>query len=517
MIDLTIPQFQKLIPSYVINIAEELQRYNFKAYLVGGSIRDILLGKLPGDYDIATDANPDEISKIFPKSIPTGAKFGTITVIGEDENGEKFDVQVTTFRSEADYMGGRWPTKVEFTKTINEDLARRDFTINSIALDLQHFDDSDVSVQQILIDPYNGIFDLKNKVIKAVRDPIERFSEDGLRSVRACRLASQLDFEIETKTFEAIKQTLHITKQVSVERFRDELMKLLLKSPKPSKGLNLLKDSGILELFVPELLEGVEVVQPQFHTDDVFTHSIKAVDEAEDSVKLAALFHDIAKPRCKSDDEKGIHFYGHDVMGSEMTKEIMKRLKFSNAEIDRVVRLVRWHMFYYPSADWRKGVSTTTSPSVLLNGEGGEQSEQGETTRNSSSVIRHPEPKAQFGWSDGAIRRLIINVGGEDAIEDLMKLRIADAASNPKSEFDPKDIDILSERIASVRAKDMALKVSDLDITGADLMENFELQQGPVLGKVLNYLLEKVIDEPLYNKKIDLLRLAKEYLDGESV
>lgn len=506
MIDLTIPQFQKLIPSYVINIAEELQRYNFKAYLVGGSIRDILLGKLPGDYDIATDANPDQITKIFPKSIPTGAQFGTITVVGEDENGEKFDVQVTTFRSEADYMGGRWPTKVEFTKTIEEDLARRDFTINSIALDLQHFDDSDVSIQEILIDPYNGIFDLNNKVIKAVRDPIERFSEDGLRAVRACRLASQLDFEIEPKTFEAIKQTLHITKQVSVERFREELTKLLLKSPKPSKGLVLLKDSGILELFIPELLEGVEVVQPQFHTDDVFTHSIKAVDEAEDSVKLAALFHDIAKPRCKSEDEKGIHFYGHDVMGSEMTKEIMKRLKFSNADIDRVARLVRWHMFYYPSADWRKGVGTT-SPQPSPSGEGSlEQSErQGEAL--------NIDGRAKFGWSDGAIRRLIINVGGEDAIEDLMKLRVADAASNPKSEFDPKDIDILSERIASVRAKDMALKISDLDITGADLMENFGLQQGPLLGKVLNHLLEKVIDEPLYNKKIDLLRLAKEYLE----
>lgn len=491
MLSLSISQFKKLIPQYVLDVAETLQKNNFEAYLVGGSIRDVLMDIEPDDFDVATNAYPEEIQKIFPKSIPTGAKFGTITVVAEDEKGEKFDVQVTTYRSEADYVGGRWPSKVEFAKNINDDLSRRDFTINAIALDLQHFDESDVSINEILVDPFEGQKDLGNKLIKAVGNPLERLAEDGLRAVRACRLASQLDFEIDPGTFEAIKQTNHVTKLVSVERFREELMKLLLNSSKPSKGLRLLKDTGILALFIPELLEGEGIVQPQFHTDDVFEHIIKTVDFAEDSVKLAALFHDIAKPRTRSEDEKGIHFYGHDVEGSKMTIDIMKRLKFSNAEIERTSKLVRWHMFYYPSADWRK-----------LQPEGGA----------SNFDSRNPN----YGWTDGAVRRLIHNVGGEDAIDDLMKLRIADAASNPKSEFNPLELEALSKRIAEVRAKEMALKVSDLDITGEDLIQNFNLQAGPEIGKVLAYLLDKVIEDPAYNKKLDLLRLAEEYLSSTS-
>ncbi len=467
----------KNIPTYVTKVSEELIRNGFEAFLVGGSIRDIILGKIPEDYDIATNAYPEEISKLFIKSIPTGAKFGTITVISEDDNGEKFDVQVTTYRSEADYVGGRWPSKVEFARTIQEDLSRRDFTINSIALDLSTLNNG----QQILIDPYHGQEDLNLKIIKAVGNPVERFEEDGLRSVRACRLASQLQFTIEPKTFEAITQTLHITKLVSVERFRDELLKLILKSPKPSIGLRLLKDTGILSIFIPELVEGVDVTQPEFHSDDVFEHSILTVDEAEDSVKLAALFHDIGKPRTIVKDEKGTHFYGHDLVGAEMTKEIMKRLKFSNVEIEETVKLVRWHMFYYPSADWRKSEDTKDKPT--------------------------------HGWTDAAIRRLIQNVGGEEAIDQLLKLRIADQLSNKKYEFDRAELDAISERIANVKAKEMALKISDLDITGNDLIENFDIQPGPQIGKVLSYLLDKVIEEPGLNKKIDLLRLSKEFID----
>lgn len=479
---MNINEFRKFIPQYVIDIGEELQRNNFDSYLVGGCNRDVLTGIQPDDYDIATNATPEEIVKIFPKSIPTGAKFGTITVVVKDETGENTEVQVTTYRSEADYVGGRWPSKVDFAKNIEDDLSRRDFTINAIALNIQKFDEvSDDEAESLLIDPFNGLTDLKNKTIRAVRDPEERFSEDGLRSVRACRLASQLDFEIEENTFNAIKKTLHITKLVSIERFRDEFMKMLLKSPKPSKGILLMKEAGILEMFIPELLEGINVVQPQFHEDDVFTHSLKSVDEAEDRVKLAALLHDIGKPRTRTEDDKGVHFYGHDKVGSEMAEEIMRRMKFSNAEIDRVVKLIRWHMFYYPSADWR-----TIS--------------QGD-----------PLSEGDHGWSDGAIRRLINNVGGEENVDDLMRLRIADAAANPKNNFNPKELDALSERIASVRAKEMALKVTDLVINGDDLMKGMGVQPGKEIGEILNYLLEKVLDDPSLNKREDLLKLAKEY------
>lgn len=497
---LSIAEFKNLIPNYIWEIAKSLGDNGFEAYLVGGSIRDLLLGKIPDDFDVATNAHPEEIIKIFPKSIPTGASFGTITVVAKDQNGEHFDAEVTTYRSEADYVGGRWPSKVEFTKTIEEDLSRRDFSINAIAFNLLGSHDQDNSVSEYLVDLYNGIEDMQKKIIRAVRDPFERFSEDGLRSVRACRLASQLDFEIEPKTFEAITQTLHITKLVAIERFQTELLKLILKSPKPSKGLILMKDSGILELFIPELLEGIGVNQPQFHVDDVFTHSVKACDEAEDSIKLAALFHDIAKPRTKSEDAKGVHFYGHDVKGAEMTKEIMKRLRFPTAEIERVSRLVRWHMFYYPSADWRRAATSDDHSSL-------EEVMAAET----DGQVSH-----RHGWTDGAIRRFIKNVGGEDAVDELMKLRIADAAANPKTEFNPKELDELSRRIAEVRSQEMALKITDLDITGTDLMQNLQIKPGKQLGEILNHLLEIVLDEPLLNKKLDLLRLAKKYIEKES-
>jgi len=466
--------FKNKIPDYVTKVANRLIENGYEAYLVGGSIRDIITGKIPDDFDIATNAYPEQITEIFEKSIPTGAKFGTITVISEDAHGEKFDVEVTTYRSEADYVGGRWPSRVEFARSIDEDLSRRDFTINAIALNL------DESNNFQIVDPFNGLEDINNKVIRAVGNPIDRFEEDGLRAVRACRLASQLGFTIEQATFDAIKQTLHVTKLVSIERFRDELLKLLYKSPKPSVGLRLLKESGILQLFIPELLEGVDVTQPEFHSDDVFEHSILTVDEAEDSIKIAALFHDVGKPRTISKDEKGTHFYGHDIAGAEMTKEIMKRLKFPNIEIDRTYKLVRWHMFYYPSADWRKS----------------EEEAKG----------------AEHGWTDGAIRRLIQNVGGEEAIDDLLKLRIADQLSNKKYQFDQEELDAITRRIADVRAKEMALKISDLDITGNDLIQNFNIPAGPIVGQTLKFLLEKVIDEPGLNKKIDLLILAKEYL-----
>lgn len=505
MNELTIAEVQKLIPQYVIDTAETLQKAGFQAYLVGGSVRDVLLGRIPSDYDIATNAYPEQIMAIFPKCVPTGAKFGTIVVVSVDEHGEPHDIEVTTYRNEADYVGGRWPTKVEYARTIEEDLARRDFTINAIALNLQEFDTAQTAgwqfVTQIAVDPHGGLADLQNKLIKAVGNPIERFAEDGLRPVRGCRLAAQLSFEIEPATFAAMKETLDVVKQISVERFREELMKLLMKAPKPSIGLRLMRDAGILELFIPELLEGQGVVQPQFHTDDVFEHLLAVTDAAEDSIKLAALFHDIAKPRTRSEDTQGIHFYGHDQLGADMTSEIMHRLKFSNAEIERTVKLVRWHMFFYPSADWRK---IKKDEFDWMHATKDEIQHHIEQTRSGTVA---------GGWSDAAIRRLIQNVGGEDAIDDLMKLRIADAAANPKSEFNPEEIRVLSERIADVRAKDMALKVTDLDITGQDLMNELNLPAGPRVGQILAHLLELVIEDPLINSKAELLQKAREFTE----
>jgi len=615
------------IPDYIVFVGEELQKNCFEAFLVGGCVRDILLNRKPGDFDIATNAYPEEIIKIFSKSIPTGAKFGTITVVVPDGNGENFSVQITTYRSEEDYFGARWPSKVNFTRNIKDDLSRRDFTINALAINLQEFDNTNVTNKEIIFDLFGGLKDLDLKIIKTVGDPIERLSEDGLRSVRACRLASQLEFSIELNTFEAIKQTLHITKQISVERFREEFEKLIYKSSKPSVGLRLMYECGILQIFIPELCECVGIVQPKFHVDDVFEHSLKTLDIAPDEIKIAALLHDIAKPRCKTEDEKGIHFYGHDILGAQMSEEILKRLRFPNHVINEVKTLIRWHMFSFEAIkqtlhitkqisverfreEFEKLIYKSSKPSVglrlmyecgilqifipeLCEGVGVVQpqfhvddvfehslktldiapdevkiaalfhdvakprckteDEKGihfyghdilgaQMSEEILKRLRFPNhvinevktlirwhmfyyPSADWrenknektehlhGWSDSAIRRLINNVGGVKMIDKLLKLRIADAYANPKSDFNPSEIEALSQRIADVLKKSTALTIKDLDINGKDLMENFQLKPGKQIGEILRYLLDKVIEEPGLNKKLDLLRLAKDFIE----
>lgn len=471
------------IPEYVSNTADILINNGFKAYLVGGAVKDILLGNEPKDYDIATDALPDQITAIFPRSVSINAKFGTILVIMSGRDGERHDVEVTTFRKEENYFGGRWPSKVEFTQDLLIDLSRRDFTINAMAIDLDNLYAVGANSFEVVIDPYGGQEDLTNKIIRAVGDPLERFGEDGLRAYRACRLAAVLQFQIDEKTFDAIKQTLNIAKQVSMERVRDEFLKLLKYSPKPSVGIELLRISGLLEFSIPELIECIGVNQPEWHTEDVYTHSLTTMDMAEDSIKLEALLHDIGKARTRSEDESGVHFYSHDTVGAEMTKIILERLKFSNAVIKKVTTLIRWHMFYYPSADWRKV--------------------------NPLEIINNDMDTKQGGWTDAAIRRFISNVG-EEFIDDLFKLRIADANANPKSTFDPVEIEALQQRISEVRSKDMALKVTDLQINGNDL-EGIGINKGPEMGRVLNYLLEEVIEDPGNNTKERLIELAKEF------
>lgn len=471
------------IPEHVSNTADVLTNNGFKAYLVGGAVKDILLGNEPKDYDIATDALPEDITAIFPRSVSINAKFGTILVIMSGRDGERHDIEVTTFRKEENYYGGRWPSKVEFTQDLLIDLSRRDFTINAMAIDLDNLYAAGANASEVVIDPFGGQDDLANKIIRAVGDPLERFGEDGLRAYRACRLAAVLQFQIEEKTLNAIKQTLSVAKQVSMERVRDEFLKLLKYSPKPSVGIELLRNAGLLEYSIPELLECIGVNQPEWHTEDVYTHSLTTMDMAEDSIKLEALLHDIGKARTRSEDETGVHFYSHDTVGAEMAKVILERLKFSNAVIKKVLTLIRWHMFYYPSADWRKD--------------------------NPLEMISNGVDTKQGGWTDAAIRRFISNVG-EEYIDDLFKLRIADANANPKSTFNPFEIEALQQRISEVRSKDMALKVTDLEINGNDL-ESIGINKGPEMGKVLNYLLEEVIEEPMNNTKERLLELAKDF------
>jgi poly(A) polymerase/tRNA nucleotidyltransferase (CCA-adding enzyme) len=500
------------IPHYVIAVARVLIKEGYKAYLVAGAIRDTYLGIKPHDYDIATDALPDQLIELFPKSLAVGAQFGTIVVVQQDTSGENFTVEVTTLRNEEDYLKGRWPSKVTFVRDLEEDLKRRDFTINAMAIDLSekgiaylethpavegefslaHMHSYEFSV----VDYFNGLVDLDKRVIRAVGNPVARFTEDGLRPYRACRFASQLGFTIEPQTFNAIQQCLNVSAMVSTERIRDEFMKLLMNSQKPSVGIELLRESGLLQQFLPELVATYGVQQDIGHAFDVYHHLLRSVDLAPDRVKLAALFHDIAKPETATGDG---HFYGHDQTGAKQTAKIMKRLRFANAEIKQVENLVRWHMFFYPYTEDEIAKLQQESSAT-------EQDKLHETTE---------EVKAAKYWSDGAVRRFIKRVGLEN-IEDLFSLRIADATSEPVSMWSPEEIVALQARISKVLAEDSALKVSDLAVNGKDIMHAFKIAPSPIIGKTLNFLLERVLDDPKLNGKEELLELARQFLEKEN-
>lgn len=464
------------IPEYVQKVARILVKEGFDCYLVGGALRDTVLGKVPHDYDLATNALPDEMLNIFPKSVSTGAKFGTIIVLMQDKQGETHEIEVTTFRSESGYVDGRWPTDVKFVDDIDKDLGRRDFTFNAMALDLSQLNMGGVEEEMSgeLHDPFDGVGDISKKVVRAVGTPIERFKEDGLRAFKACRVASQLGFSIEKNTLEAMKESLPVASQVSMERVRDEFMKMILNSSKPSVGIELMRQVGLLNLFMPELSEGVDVEQKLYHAHDVYWHSLGTCDVAHDSVKLAALLHDIAKPRT---DMGNGHFYGHDKMGADIAEQIMKRMKFSQSEIKRVKILIENHMFYYPHI------------------------QDGMSEEEKENIEMHQ-------WSDSAVRRFIQRVG-EENIDDLFKLRMADAQSNPSTAFKPDEITILQKRISEVRKEDMALKITDLKVTGDELI-SVGIEKGPKLGIILKELLDMVLDDPMLNTKEKLTEKAKE-------
>ncbi|MFA7628394.1 MAG: HD domain-containing protein [Candidatus Dojkabacteria bacterium] len=464
------------IPEYVQKVGRILTKEGYEVYIVGGALRDVVLGKKPHDYDLATNALPDEMLNMFPKAVSTGAKFGTVVALIQDKHGETHEVEVTTFRSESGYVDGRWPSNVNFVEDIDKDLGRRDFTFNAMALDLSQLDldGREEPFQVEIYDPYGGVKDIEKKVVRAVGTPLERFKEDGLRAFKACRMAAQLGFDIEEETFEAIKESVPVAAQVSMERIRDEFMKMLINSPQPSIGIELMRKSGLLSLFMPELLEGVDVEQKLFHAHDVYKHALKTCDVAHDSVKLAALLHDIAKPRT---DMGNGHFYGHDKMGADLAGEIMKRMKFSQSEINRVKILIENHMFHYPHV------------------------KEDMTDEEKENIEKHQ-------WTDAAVRRFIQRVG-EENIDDLFKLRLADAQSNPATAFKPEEITILQRRISEVRKQDMALKVTDLKVTGEDLM-NIGIEKGPKMGIILNELLDMVVEDPTLNRKDILLEKATE-------
>lgn len=436
--------------AHVLDLLERLETEGFEGYLVGGGIRDLLLERAVADWDVATDARPEQVLALWPEAIPTGIKHGTVTVLTGGGG-----VEITTYRAEGPYRDGRRPDWVTLGVTLEEDLSRRDFTVNAMAFHPR---------DKHLVDPHGGVADLENRVLRTVGDPLLRFDEDGLRPLRGIRLAAVLEMEVEPDTLQAMADRRERTAQVARERIRDELQKLLA-APRPSVGIELMRQTGILEIVLPELLEGVGMTQNRFHAYDVYRHSLETLDRAprdKPVVRLAALLHDVGKPRTKKTVDGENSFYNHQMVGGDMTEEILDRLRFSRAERDRVAHLVREHMFHYT-----------------------------------------PE------WSDAAVRRFLRRVGPEN-VEDLFDLRVADDHAHGTGKDPFPALQSLTARIEKVARNQEALRVTDLAVGGKEVMKTLGLSPGPKVGRILNDLLERVLEDPDLNTRPRLLDLARE-------
>lgn len=456
------------IPKECFLIIEKLINFGYKAYLVGGCVRDIILGRKPKDWDIATNARPDEILKIFPDSIYEN-EFGTVRIkTGSDDETLKI-IEITTFRKEGKYSDFRHPDDIQFANTIEEDLARRDFTINAIALEFKNLkitEFKNLNAKNLhFIDPFKGKLDIKNKLIRAVNDPDQRFGEDALRLLRAIRFATELNFIIEKLTYNSILKNNILIQNISLERIRDEFIKII-QSENAAKGILLLEQSGILKFIIPELSNCIGVTQNKHHKYDVFEHSVRALDYTASKnyslpVRLAALFHDIGKPQTKKGEGENATFYNHEYVGAKLTKQILERLRFPKELIKKTTHLVRYHMFYYNV---------------------GEVSEAG-------------------------VRRFIARVG-EENIDDLMKVREADRIGSGVPKAVVYKMRHLLYMIEKVRRDPISPKM--LKINGNDIIQILNIPPGPRIGKILNILLEEILDNPSKNDKVYLENRVKE-------
>jgi putative nucleotidyltransferase with HDIG domain len=430
--------------------AAVFSRAGKQVFLVGGAVRDLLRGKEAQDWDLATDALPEELIALFRRVIPTGIKHGTVTVFFKGHS-----MEVTTFRTESGYSDGRRPDRISYAATIEEDLSRRDFTMNAIALSLPG---------GTLVDPFKGLADIRGRLIRCVGSPQERFAEDGLRPLRAVRFAAQLGFSLDEAALAAIPRALPVTAKVAPERVRDELDKILAANT-PSTAFLLMEKSGLLELILPELAKCRGIDQKGFHRFDVLDHSLLACDYAarigaSPAVRLAGLFHDIGKPAARSLDASGVWtFYQHEKISAELMREIGLRLRYPNALIDQAAHLIEEHMFHYDKT-----------------------------------------------WGDAAVRRFIIRVG-EETLRDLYALRRADAYAMGGTEPPIDFLLPLISRVDAVLAQGRALSLKDLAVSGRDLMA-IGVAQGPRLGFILRELLESVLDDPDLNTREKLLEIA---------
>ncbi len=453
------------LPKEIQNILNKIEKNGFKAYAVGGCIRDLLIGTEPKDWDITTDALPEQIQKIFPDSFYKN-KFGTVTVKTKSKKQNLQEIEITTYRTEQKYTDKRHPDKICFTSSLEEDLARRDFTINALALDKKGE----------IIDLFNSQKDLEKKLIRAVGQAKERFNEDALRILRAVRLAVKLlpadkpalpagGWRIEPKTFKAIQENAGWLQAIAKERIRDELIKIIM-SDQPDKGIELLKETGLLKYIIPELEKGIGIDQNLHHIYTVYQHAVLSLKFAAKrkynlEVRLSALLHDIAKPQTKQGQGPEATFYNHDHLGAKFTINILSRLKFPKRIIEKTALLVRNHMFVY-------GVDEVT---------------------------------------EAGVRRLLRRVGPEN-INDLINLRVTDRLGSGCPKAIPYKLRHLQYVIEKVSKDPISAKM--LKIDGNDLMKLLKIKPGPKLGLLIEALLAEVLEEPKLNTKEKLSQKAKE-------
>lgn len=438
------------LPKSVQDILDKFDKAGYEIYIVGGAVRDILMDRIVNDWDFTTNATPEQILEVIPGGLYNN-QFGTVFTDNPDDPDRPHEI--TTFRSEGEYEDYRHPKKITWGKTLEEDLQRRDFTVNAMALLVK-------SERQEVKDPYGGQRDIEDKLIKAVGNPDARFHEDALRMMRGVRIAGDLGFRIEEETFEAIKNNAPLINKIAKERIKEELFKIF-SSDNPYEGIIHLKESGLMQEILPEMMKcfGVEQKSPgRHHIYDVGNHllmSLKNCKSKDPVTRFGTLIHDIGKPQTYKKLPTGvITFYNHEMVSTKIAENIAERLRFSNKEKDKLIKLVRWHQF---------------------------------------TVDEHQ--------TDSAIRRTLKNVGLEN-MEDMLALRVADRLGGGARETSWR-LEEFKKRLIEVQKQPFS--INDLKIDGNDVMKKLNLKPGPEVGKILNDLFEKVVNKEIENEKETLL------------